>query len=108
MTDRSKQIPDIRPISAYSVGDDLIILQDTSEGKTTIITVANLFGNSFANIVVSSANLHISSHNLKITKSNTPATSSEETAGRTVWFDNSYAYFAIANNVIKRVALEAF
>lgn len=108
MTDRSKAVQDITPVSAYSVGPDLIILQDVSANQTTVITVANFFGNSQANIVVSHANLHIAASNFKNLKYTTPVTSSDTIEKGMFWFDADYMYVAVANNTIKRVGLNTF
>lgn len=108
MTDRSKQVQDIRPISTYAVGDDLIILQDVSANQTTIITVANFFGNSQANIVLSSNTTHISTLNLLVTDFSTPVSSSDTVRKGKIWTDANYIYVAVANNVIKRANLNSF
>lgn len=73
---------------------------NANTARTRNITKHNLFTNGthdgvFANLVVS--------------YSNTPANSTALTIARgQIFYDNNYLYIAVANNLVKRVALGTF
>ena len=62
-------------------------------GIRNTVTVANLLGNSSANVVIQNV---------------TPANGTITVQKGTIMFDSSFIYIATANNVIKKVALSAF
>ena len=71
-----------------------MIVDDPSGTPTTKkVTVANLLGNSAANVVIQNV---------------TPANGTITVTKGTIMFDSSFIYIATANNVIKKVALSAF
>jgi len=94
MSDRAKKITELSALTAPA-GDDLLVIVDDVSGTavTKKVTVANLLGNSSANVVVFNA---------------TPANSTITVKKGTLLFDNNYIYIATANNNLKRVALSTF
>lgn len=95
-----KNISDLPQTNAVSNSDLLIVeVNPNSVPNTKTISVINLFR------VITSDN--ISANTLKLAIS-TPANSTVNVVQGTFYFDTDYAYFAVANNVLKRVALSAF
>lgn len=94
MSDRAKKITELSALTAPA-GDDLLVIVDDVAGTATTkkVTVANLFGNSSANVVIFNA---------------TPANSTITVKKGTLLFDNNYIYIATANNNLKRVSLSSF
>ena len=95
MTDRAKKISELTALTA-PVADDLLVIVDDPSGntpETKKITVANLLGNSAANVVIRNVS---------------PANSTITVTKGTIFFDTSYLYIATANNTLKRVALSSF
>lgn len=83
------------PIANSAAGSDrIVILKDPAGSPSTrTITVDNLFGNSSANVVI---------------RNQTPANSTITVKQGTLMYDNTYLYVAVANNTLKRVALQSF
>jgi len=95
MTDNAKKTSELAVATGLAATDRLVVLTSPSASPVTkTITVSNLFGNSSANVEI----YNISS----------VANSSITVAKGTIMFDTSYLYIAIANNTLKRVALESF
>lgn len=94
MTDRSKKISELAALTTPS-GEDFIVIVDDPSGTpiTKKVTVANLLGNSAANVVIQNV---------------TPANGTITVKKGTIMFDSTFLYIATANNVIKKVALSAF
>ncbi len=94
MSDRAKKITELSALTAPA-GDDLLVIVDDVAGTATTkkVTVANLFGNSSANVVIFNA---------------TPANSTITVKKGTLLFDNNYIYIATSNNNLKRVSLSSF
>lgn len=94
MTDRSKKISELGAL-ATPAGEDLLVIVDDPSGTpvTKRVTVANLLGNSAANVVIQNV---------------TPANGTITVKKGTIMFDTDYIYIATANNVVKKVALSAF
>ena len=94
MADKAKKISELTALTTIS-GDDLLVIVDDPSGTpvTKKVTVANLLGNSAANVVIQNV---------------TPANGTITVKKGTVMFDSSFIYIATANNVIKKVALSAF
>ena len=94
MSDRAKKITELSALTAPA-GDDLLVIVDDVAGTATTkkVTVANLFGNSSANVVIFNA---------------TPANSTITVKKGTLLFDNNYIYIATSNNSLKRVSLSSF
>lgn len=94
MADKALKISELNAVTAPS-GDDLLVIVDDPSGTPTTkkVTVANLLGNSSANVVIQNV---------------TPANGTITVTKGTIMFDSSFIYIATANNVIKKVALSAF
>ena len=94
MADKALKISELNAVTAPS-GDDLLVIVDDPTGTPTTkkVTVANLLGNSSANVVIQNV---------------TPANGTITVTKGTIMFDSSFIYIATANNVIKKVALSAF
>lgn len=94
MADKALKISELTALTSISGGDLLVIVDDPSGTPTTKkVTVANLLGNSSANVVIQNV---------------TPANGTITVTKGTIMFDSSFIYIATANNVIKKVALSAF
>ena len=94
MADKAKKISELTALTSISGGDLLVIVDDpTGTPVTKKVTVANLLGNSAANVVIQNV---------------TPANGTITVTKGTIMFDSSFIYIATANNVIKKVALSAF
>ena len=94
MADKAKKISELTALTTISGGDLLVIVDDpTGTPVTKKVTVANLLGNSSANVVIQNV---------------TPANGTITVTKGTIMFDSSFIYIATANNVIKKVALSAF
>ena len=94
MADKALKISDLGAIT-NPTGDDLLVIVNDPTGTpvTKKVTVANLLGNSSANVVIQNV---------------TPANGTITVTKGTIMFDSSFIYIATANNVIKKVALSAF
>jgi len=94
MTDNVKKTSELA-ISNNAVGSDRIVFLKDPAGvpSTRTITVANLLGNSSANVAIRNA---------------TPANSTINVNSGTIFYDSSYLYVAVANNVLKRINLQSF
>jgi hypothetical protein len=94
MADKALKISELTALTSIS-GDDLLVIVDDPSGTPTTkkVTVANLLGNSSANVVIQNV---------------TPANGTITVTKGTIMFDSSFIYIATANNVIKKVALSAF
>jgi len=94
MSDRAKKISELSALTAPAGVDLLVIVDDPSGSPVTKkVTVADLFGNSSANVVIYNA---------------TPANSTITVKKGVIMFDSSYLYVAVANNSLKRIALSSF
>ena len=94
MADKALKISELTALTSISGGDLLVIVDDPSGTPVTKkVTVANLLGNSSANVVIQNV---------------TPANGTITVTKGTIMFDSSFIYIATANNVIKKVALSAF
>lgn len=94
MADKAKKISELTALTAVS-GDDLLVIVDDPAGTpvTKKVTVANLLGNSAANVVIQNV---------------TPANGTITVKKGTIMFDSDFIYIATANNVVKKVSLSAF
>lgn len=94
MADKAKKISELTALTTIS-GDDLLVIVDDPAGTpvTKKVTVANLLGNSAANVVIQNV---------------TPANGTITVKKGTIMFDNDFIYIATANNVVKKVSLSAF
>jgi hypothetical protein len=94
MADKALKISELGAITNPTGDDILVIVNDpTGTPVTKKVTVANLLGNSSANVVIQNV---------------TPANGTITVTKGTIMFDSSFIYIATANNVIKKVALSAF
>jgi hypothetical protein len=94
MSDRAKKITELSAMTAPTADDLLVIVDDVAGTPITKkVTVGNLLGNTSANVVIYNS---------------TPANSTITVKKGTILFDASYLYVAVANNILKRVALSSF
>lgn len=94
MANNVKKISELATTNTAAGTDRIVILKDPAGSPSTrTITVSNLFGNSSANVVIQNI---------------TPANSTITVTQGTMFYDNTYLYVAVANNVLKRVTLETF
>ena len=95
MTDKAKKISELTAL-AGPAGEDLLVIVDDPTGTsnaTKKVTVANLLGNSTANVAIRNV---------------TPANSTITVQQGTIFYDNTYIYIATSNNNLKRVSLSSF
>jgi len=96
-----KKFPDaFTQANTFSADSVVLVVNYDLAGNPT--TCATTVGGVFANVNSVSANT------IAIFSSLTPNTSSDAVSGGLVWFDANYLYVSVANNAIKRVALESF
>ena len=104
MADAGKRLLDVTVQSSIANSDQIVIIYNAANStiaQTALIALSTLFANISSNNFV--ANTVI------ITGSQTPANSTALTITKGAQFsDNTYAYYATANNHIKRVALSDF
>lgn len=94
MTNNVKKTSELPTTNSATGSDRVVILKDPAGTPSTrTITVTNLLGNSSANVVI---------------RSSTPANSTITVNQGTIFYDNTYLYIAVANNVLKRVSLNSF
>ena len=95
MTTNAKKISELNETQSATADDFVVIVDDPNNiPSTKKITVQNLFGNSSANVKLTS-----------LSPANSTMTAIK--AG-VIFYDQSYLYIAVANNVVKRVALSLF
>jgi len=95
MSDKAKKISELTALTAPA-GEDLLVIVDDPTGTsnaTKKVTVANLLGNSAANLAIRNV---------------TPANSAITVQQGTIFYDNTYIYIATSNNTLKRVSLSSF
>ena len=87
--------------------DLLFALRDPSGTANNFkVTGANAFGNLAINVVTTK---QVSANNFKFSSApTTPVTSIDVVPRGTIWFDANYIYVAVADNTIKRAALNTF
>lgn len=108
MTSRAKKISELTESTSPSA-DDLVVIVDSpaSGAATKKVTVANLLGNSSANVTVSNTAV-LSVKNVVVRRKETPPDSSATSPQGTIWFDDNYIYVVTSTGVTKRAALTAF
>lgn len=95
MATEAKRITQLDEIHAATADDFVVIVNDPAGTPSTRkMTVKNLFGNSSANVAITS-----------ISPSNSTITAVK--AG-SLFYDANYLYVAVSNNLIKRVSLSFF
>lgn len=104
----SKKITELTALTAVS-GDDLLVIVDNPSGtaSTRKVTVANLLGNSSANVTVANS-ATFSANSVVIRRQQTPANSSIAVTKGSLFWDSDYLYIAVDTNTLKRVSLESF
>lgn len=94
MADNVKKTSELSTSNGVAGSDRVVILKDPATSPSTrTVTVANLLGNSQANVVIRNV---------------TPSNSTITVTKGTIFFDDTYLYIATANNVLKRVTLSSF
>lgn len=83
------------PVTSSLVGNSKIAVVDGATGNTSYVTVANLLGNSAANVAVRATRL----------LSAVPATSSSNGTSGDATYDSSFIYVCTATNIWKRASL---
>lgn len=108
MTSRAKKISELAE-SVSPSSDDLVVIVDSpaSGAATKKVSVANLFGNSSANVVVSNTAV-LSAKNIVVRRKETPNNSTATDQQGTIYFDDNYIYVVTSTGVTKRVALSTF
>lgn len=106
MVDQGKRVPDLTNKGSLADSNDVLVFvystSNTSQSQTALISAKNLFGNT-ANLQIVAANLVMSDIR------SDPANSSVlSVPAGTLFFSNSFGYFAVANNLLKRFAISSF
>lgn len=95
MTDNAKKTSNLAIATGLAGTDRVLVLTNpNSSPATKTITVSNLFGNSSANVEIYNI-ASVGNSSITVQKG-------------VVMFDTNYLYIAVANNTLKRVALESF
>lgn len=95
MADRIKKISEF-PILSAPTGNTFFVVDHTPAGgvaNTYTLSAATLLANTAANVVIQQVAVSNSTPSVK---------------KGTMFFDENYLYVAVANNVLKRVALGSF
>jgi len=92
MTDRAKSIPELTEATSYNANSYLII--ETTDGTRKISSV--------------NFNKKPTGMYEYVGGPLTPANSTITISAGAAFYDNTYLYIAVANNSLRRVALEAF
>ncbi len=97
MAAQEKSVPSLPVANSVLITDYLVCVSNASGNSVTgLIPVDTLFGDT-ANLVIALPPL------------GTPANSiSMNVAPGTVWYDSSFLYVAVSNNVTRRVSLSSF
>lgn len=108
MTSRAKKISELTESTSPTPDDLLVIVDSPASGAVTKkITVANLLGNSSANVTVSNTAL-LSAKNVVVRRKETPVNSTATSPQGTIYFDDNYIYVVTSTGVTKRAALASF
>lgn len=109
MADRTKKTSDLVEYVAPDSNTLFVVTKFESSGaaNTVKLSVSNLLTNSTSDIVVSNTNV-LSANTLINRNHDTPANSTITVTKGTQFYDDDYFYIAVANNTLKRIALEAF
>ena len=102
MADRAKKISELDSLAAVAGEDLLVIIDSPSSSPVTKKVSVNTFFN-IANSVTVSANTLV----IRNFQSPANSTSMSVTQG-TIFYDTNYMYIAVANNTLKRIALDSF
>lgn len=108
MADQAKKISNLATLTGPN-GNTVVVVNHTNNSITNTyqLTLTNLFGNSTCNVVLNNTSV-LSSNIVIVRNKQTPANSNITITEGTILFDTSYIYIAVANNTLKRVALESF
>lgn len=95
---------------AAPASDDLIPVVDVSAANTLKrATLTSVVGNIANNNLTMSDNAVLSVNSLVLRSTLSPTNSGSLTIDKgTLFFDSNYLYVAVANNLVKRVALSSF
>ena len=108
MVNRAKKISELAASVSPSADDLLVIVDSPASGAVTKkVTVANLLGNTTANVTISNTAV-LSAKNIVVRRKETPSSSATSDQQGSIYFDDNYLYLAISNGAIKRVALSTF
>lgn len=108
MVNRAKKISELLETTSPSP-DDLLVIVDSpaNTAVTKKVSVANLLGNSSANVTLSNTAI-LSTMNHVNRRKQTPANSTTTDTQGTWYFDDNYLYIVTSSGTLKRVALSAF
>lgn len=101
MADRAKKISELDNAPVVAGSDLLVVVTNPSSNAATRKVTVNTFFN-VSNSVVVSANT------LVVRNFQSPANSTIAVTQGTIFYDANYLYIAVANNMLKRVALSSF
>ena len=96
MANNSVKLSQIQPKNNAD-GSDVVVAYSVVSNNDVLVPVSNLYTNTV-----------LMSANLVLMQNNTPANSTANTLQHSLWSDGSFIYYAVSNNVIKRVALSSF
>lgn len=108
MVNRAKKISELAELVSPSA-DDLLVIVDSpaNTAVTKKVSVANLLGNSSANVTLSNTTV-LSTKNHVNRRKETPSSSATSDAQGTWYFDDNYLYLVTSSGTLKRIALSAF
>ena len=94
MTGESKRLVDVPTVNSIFNTDTVFV---TSGGAVSQAPPASLY-----------SNINFQVATVLVGNNYTPSNSTINVAQGTLWFDSTYLYVAIANNVLKRLTLSSF
>ena len=89
----------VRLVDVPSVNN--IIFSDS-----VFVTSGGVVSQATPNTIFSNVNLQVAT--LIVGNTSTPISSTISVTAGSMWFDSTYLYVAVSNNVIKRITLETF
>lgn len=108
MSGRAKKVTELTAYAAPTGSDLVYIVKDPAgTPQSCKVTVSDLFNNCSSNVTISNSAV-LSANTVVVRRKQTPANSTITVAQGTIFYDNDYMYIAVANNVLKRVALTSF
>lgn len=102
MASAGKKIKDYGVLSAPTANTKIVV---SHNGNTYQMNLASAFANLSSNISISNT---VSVFGVEVRNDATPANSTINVTKGSIWADSDYLYVAVANNTIKRIALETF
>lgn len=108
MADNAKKVSSLPALTGPTANTVLVCNHSNGTVTNTYqVSVNSLFQNCTSSITLANSAI-LSANTIIIRNNQTPANSTITVTKGTILFDNTYIYIAVANNSLKRVALQSF